>query len=56
MKTTLSDRVLWYKSWHDDIQDKASSKKAQLSATTVANRMQKTSSEVPELGLSFFFV
>lgn len=45
MKTTLSDRVLWYKAWHDDIQLKSKAK-APLSSNAVANRLNAISKQV----------
>lgn len=45
VKTTLSDRVVWYKAWHDDIQSKSKAR-APLSVNTVANRLQSISKEV----------
>eukprot|EP00752_Nemacystus_decipiens_P011591 g10293.t1 len=38
VKTTLSDRVLWYKAWHDDIQSKHKGKTA-MSPNLVANKL-----------------
>lgn len=40
VKTTLSDRIAWYKVWYDEMQA-ASRAKAPLTPNAVANRLQK---------------